>query len=168
MKQSFATAAATAMAPRRWRYWCAFLAARAGATAPTAAPTSTAAPSYLTDAPTATPAPTAAPSASQPPSAAPSVAPTTCTVDPVFCVYTDAVTAYAVDVVVGETQQVFAIPASQRRTWIQLNATADIDLKLETSDGVVLLDYSTGTNWANSLTEYTYAGKAGVGRVGLH
>ena len=47
------------MAPRRWRYWCAFLAARAGATAPTAAPTSTAAPSYLTDAPTATPAPTA-------------------------------------------------------------------------------------------------------------
>ena len=146
------------MAPRRWRYWCAFLASRAGATAPTAAPTSTAAPSYLTDAPTATAAPTAAPSASQPPSAAPSVAPTTCTVDPVFCVYTDAVTAYAVDVVQGETQQVFAIPATQRRTWIQLDATADIDLKLETSDGIVLLDYSTGTNWASSLTEYTYAG----------
>jgi len=117
VKKSFAVAAAAAMAPRRWRYWCAFLAARAGATAPTAAPTSTAAPSYLTDAPTATPAPTAAPSASQPPSAAPSVAPTTCTVDPVFCVYTDAVTAYAVDVVQGETQEVFAIPASQRRTW---------------------------------------------------
>ena len=27
-----------------------------------------------------------------------------------------------------------------------------------TSDGVVLLDYGTGTNWADSLTEFTYAG----------
>ncbi|KAH8096184.1 DNA binding protein [Aureococcus anophagefferens] len=129
--------------------------------APSATPT-TAAPT--TAGPTTTPTtapPSAAPSlfpTTPAPSTTPSVAPTTCTVDPVFCVYTDAVTAYAIDVVQGETQEVFAIPASQRRTWIQLDATADIDLKLETSGGVVLLDYSTGTNWANSLTEYTYAG----------
>ncbi|KAH8057387.1 hypothetical protein JL721_9767 [Aureococcus anophagefferens] len=103
------------------------------------------------------PVPFATPTTASP-SAAPSIAPTTCTVDPVFCVYTDAVTAYAVDVVQGETQHVSAIPATQRHTWIQLNATVDIDFKLETSDGVVLLDYSTGTNWANSLTEYTYSG----------
>ncbi|KAH8081087.1 DNA binding protein [Aureococcus anophagefferens] len=83
---------------------------------------------------------------------------TTRTVDPVFASTPTPWTAYAIDVVQGETQEVFAIPASQRRTWIQLDATADIDLKLETSGGVVLLDYSTGTNWANSLTEYTYAG----------
>ena len=31
-------------------------------------------------------------------------------------------------------------------------------MKLATSDGVVLLDYGTGTNWADSLTEFTYAG----------
>ena len=80
-----------------------------------------------------------------------------CTVD-ALCVYTDAVTSYEIDVAAGEMQTVFTIPAGQERTWIQLDATGDIDLKLATSDGVVLLDYGTGTNWADSLTEFTYAG----------
>ncbi|KAH8067373.1 hypothetical protein JL720_12410 [Aureococcus anophagefferens] len=80
-----------------------------------------------------------------------------CTVD-ALCVYTDAVTSYEIDVAAGETQTVFTIAAGQERTWIQLDATGDIDLKLATSDGVVLLDYGTGTNWADSLTEFTYAG----------
>ena len=72
--------------------------------------------------------------------------------DGAACEYTDAVTTYAVNVQEGETQQLFAIPATQQRTWIQLDATADIDLKLETSAGVVLLDFPSRTNWANEMT----------------
>ena len=78
--------------------------------------------------------------------------------DGAACEYTDAVTTYAVNVAEGETQQLFAIPATQQRTWIQLDATADIDLKLETSAGVVLLDFPSRTNWANEMTVYTYNG----------
>ena len=50
------------------------------------------------------------------------------------------------------------IPATQRRIFIQLNASADVDLKLETYDGILLLDYDTSMNWGDTLTDFEYDG----------
>ncbi|KAH8045961.1 hypothetical protein JL720_16537 [Aureococcus anophagefferens] len=102
------------------------------------------------------------------PVAAPSAAPTTAApsgdgaapTGSVACEYTGNPWVHEVALAQGETMVIEEIRATQQNIWVELDATADIDLLLQTAAGETILEFdgASSTHWYPNQQSFAFNG----------